>query len=592
MNTAKRISSASRTRNRALAWTRVLCGLFLGVQFQGTAAANQVLLYTATLGTSHYQTALDNRGYSYQLFTDDTEFDQAVQNADPVSDVVVVDAMQFFHTFDALVTFVQSGGHGLLQYWNLTNGSALASVFQVTVSQQLTMPLPTYDWGGSPLFAGVGSPLSLVETGFSNDVVKLQPTAGGQAIAGFTSSPSGNQAAMVLGHSGRSIVHGFFIEDFESPDEGIRFAQNELDYLFGALAPSSSPSITTDPRSQTLIKGGSGSLRIASGGSLPLFYQWRKDGANIFKATNDTYSVANAQSEQAGAYTVMVSNFIGSVTSSVAMLTVANIEPVTDIQLFVDGPLASPYETALADLSLPYQKSTDDSFFAPVVAAANPANTLLIVDAHNWPHHFNELTDFVAAGGRAILQFWNLTAGSHLASAFKAAVAQQNTSSLPVYAWKAPDLFASVGSPIFFNSWFFVHGQKLQSAGEAQALAGFSTTASANQAAIVLGNSGRTLVNGFILEEAAFSSQAELLVSNEVRSFFPLGITSLQVSNATATLSWITLPGRSYQVQSTPTLRDSNWTNLGDPISATETTARLADTSAAGQRYYRVVLLP
>lgn len=592
MNTAREIWSASRTRNRALAWTGSLCWLFLGAQFQGSATANQVLLFAETLGTSRYQTALDNRGYKYQLFTDETAFNQAVQNADPASDAAVVDAMANFHTFGSLPTFVSSGGRALLQYWNLTAGSTLATAFQVTVIQQLAAPLPTYDWGGSSLFTGLNSPLILVESGFNTDVLKLQPTAGGQAIAGFVGSPTVNQAGLVLGQSGRTLVQGFFIEDVESTDDAVRLAQNELDYLFGPLAPANGPAIIADPQSQTVLTGGSVTLRAAVSGSLPLDYQWRKGGTNILGATNDTYSVSNALPQQAGGYTLVVTNPYGSITSGVATLTVADPEPVSNVLLFVDGSLASPYQMALLDLNLPYQQSTDDGVFDSAVAAASPANTLAIVDSTFYAHRFSALTSFVQAGGRAILQYWSLSAGSRLTAAFGVSVAQPNTSSSPLYEWNAPDLFAGVGSPIAFTSLFNVHGQKLQPLTGAQAMAGYSSSPAPNQAALVIGNSGRTLVNAFILEEAAISSQADRLAHNEVVSFFPLQINSISVSNASVTLSWITLPGSNYQVQLRTNLQATNWLNVGSPITASDTTASLTDAAVVPQCFYRVVLVP
>jgi alpha-tubulin suppressor-like RCC1 family protein len=51
-------------------------------------------------------------------------------------------------------------------------------------------------------------------------------------------------------------------------------------------------------------------------------YQWRKDGIDIAGATGPTYSVGHARPNQAGRYTVVVSNPKGSVTSAPSVLTV------------------------------------------------------------------------------------------------------------------------------------------------------------------------------------------------------------------------------------------------------------------------------
>ena len=55
---------------------------------------------------------------------------------------------------------------------------------------------------------------------------------------------------------------------------------------------------------------------VAATGYL-LNYQWRKNGVGLAGATSDTYSLPFAQTNQAGSYTVVVSNFLGSVTSTV-----------------------------------------------------------------------------------------------------------------------------------------------------------------------------------------------------------------------------------------------------------------------------------
>ncbi|HLP06863.1 MAG TPA: immunoglobulin domain-containing protein, partial [Opitutaceae bacterium] len=57
-------------------------------------------------------------------------------------------------------------------------------------------------------------------------------------------------------------------------------------------------------------------------GTAPLSYQWKKGGANISGATSATYSIASAATGDAGTYTVVVTNSVGSATSNGATLTV------------------------------------------------------------------------------------------------------------------------------------------------------------------------------------------------------------------------------------------------------------------------------
>ncbi|MBI5771885.1 MAG: immunoglobulin domain-containing protein, partial [Verrucomicrobia bacterium] len=80
------------------------------------------------------------------------------------------------------------------------------------------------------------------------------------------------------------------------------------------------PVIDTPPASQGFIGGATVTLSVAASGAAPLAYQWRKNGADLPGATSATYTIANAQAGDAGSYAVRVSNAIGSVVSSAAVI--------------------------------------------------------------------------------------------------------------------------------------------------------------------------------------------------------------------------------------------------------------------------------
>jgi hypothetical protein len=86
------------------------------------------------------------------------------------------------------------------------------------------------------------------------------------------------------------------------------------------------PAITTQPASQTVAQGSSATFSVVATGTAPLAYQWRFNGANISGATASSYTKSNAQTSDAGNYSVVVSNAGGSVTSANASLTV-NVPP-------------------------------------------------------------------------------------------------------------------------------------------------------------------------------------------------------------------------------------------------------------------------
>jgi hypothetical protein len=82
------------------------------------------------------------------------------------------------------------------------------------------------------------------------------------------------------------------------------------------------PTIVKQPQGQTFTYGDNGALSVTATCTTPLTYQWRVGGANITGATNCTLQFAGIQFSNAGPYTVVVSSPGGSVTSSVAVVSV------------------------------------------------------------------------------------------------------------------------------------------------------------------------------------------------------------------------------------------------------------------------------
>jgi len=86
--------------------------------------------------------------------------------------------------------------------------------------------------------------------------------------------------------------------------------------------PCTPPSISTHPSSLTNSQGTSASFSVSATGTGPLNYQWRFNGANIVGATTGSFTTNSITSANGGNYTVVIINSCGSVTSSIAALTV------------------------------------------------------------------------------------------------------------------------------------------------------------------------------------------------------------------------------------------------------------------------------
>jgi len=82
------------------------------------------------------------------------------------------------------------------------------------------------------------------------------------------------------------------------------------------------PVIVTPPQSQAVVAGTNVAFSVVAAGTAPLWYQWSRDGNPLAGATQSQYAKASVQVADAGSYTVVVSNQVGSVTSGAAVLTV------------------------------------------------------------------------------------------------------------------------------------------------------------------------------------------------------------------------------------------------------------------------------
>ncbi|HVM47636.1 MAG TPA: immunoglobulin domain-containing protein [Candidatus Acidoferrum sp.] len=110
-----------------------------------------------------------------------------------------------------------------------------------------------------------------------------------------------------------------------------------------AVEGSGSPVLTVQPPSRT-VPAGTNVLYVAmAAGAQPLSYQWQLDGTNLAGATASALNLAAVQFDDAGQYSVIVTNSLGAATSSNALLTVLSGPVITQQPLDQTVGVAAPF---------------------------------------------------------------------------------------------------------------------------------------------------------------------------------------------------------------------------------------------------------
>ena len=157
--------------------------------------------------------------------------------------------------------------------------------------------------------------------------------AGSTTAINYSGNPNGAAAIQYdgLAGGGRVVYLGFPFETITSAAVRDAYMSDALNFLGGAR-------ITSQPQNISTNKNSNATFSIAATGIVPLNFQWRFNGTNIFGATNSTLALTNVQPVDAGTYSVTVSNLAGGATSSNATLTVIFPQPqFTFVTLSGDG---------------------------------------------------------------------------------------------------------------------------------------------------------------------------------------------------------------------------------------------------------------
>ena len=117
------------------------------------------------------------------------------------------------------------------------------------------------------------------------------------------------------------------------------------------------PLVTTQPTNQTVIVGNTAIFQAGATGTSPLSFQWWFNGTNTVGSDTNVLVLPNVGTNEAGSYSVLITNVAGSVTSTVAVLNVATPPAIMQQpanQVVIQGQTATFTVGTTGDIPLNY----------------------------------------------------------------------------------------------------------------------------------------------------------------------------------------------------------------------------------------------
>jgi hypothetical protein len=213
-----------------------------------------------------------------------------------------------------------------------------------------------------------------------------------------------------------------------------------------AIALEGPAQIATPPQATAAPQGGQTLLSVSATGSPPLTYQWRKGGAPIAGATAATFTRTATQPADAGSYDVVVTNAVGSVTSTPATLTVGQAPAIVFPPVSQTVPLTSVVGFSVAasgTAPLTYEWRKNGVLIPGATTASHVMNNLQAGDAGTYEVKVSNAFGSVTSGGVTLTltpAVWFLaqpearTAFSGMDVTFTAAAAGH--AATPTYQWR------------------------------------------------------------------------------------------------------------------------------------------------------------
>ena len=197
-------------------------------------------------------------------------------------------------TLDELVNYYDGGGRIIFAYWDLLGQSAHPFIDRagVTLSGAYSIPEPINSWIQTPLF-DTPNPvpdMTLFSDGCNIDGQYMEPTTA-TAHAGYTATPTTNQAGLTVNTDGRLILNGFMPQVFDQDEDTdgkidmVELYENEICFMLGCgcehppvpAAPDPADDATNVPVDTLLTWNNSGQCWYEENFDDDLAQDWQED---------------------------------------------------------------------------------------------------------------------------------------------------------------------------------------------------------------------------------------------------------------------------------------------------------------------------
>ena len=192
-------------------------------------------------------------------------------------------------------------------------------------------------FGPAPLWAA-NSPLGVFPP------TTNQPPSGLQIVTGWNPSPDttvvgyylgwglasgqctnlievGNVTTATLGGLATNVPYYFTVVAHDALDQRAP-PSNEIQFIGSNAATLIPPMLVLDLTNQNAALGSTVEFAVAATGDAPLSYIWFFNGLRLTTTSSNVLDIAGLTLQQGGQYQVIITNSAGSVTSSIATLTV------------------------------------------------------------------------------------------------------------------------------------------------------------------------------------------------------------------------------------------------------------------------------